>query len=235
MLALIPPPFSALTSLWNLFPLVCDAHTHPQTHTHTQTLAQSHAYTHTHTHIRTDAHTPLLTYTHTHTHTSKSSVHIRWSARTKTTYTQCNCDRIQLESKFAQGKERSVCLEIKGVAAIGERRKQREKQKKSNRQRERERERAGRPKDRKREGEEGSGVAPHLDPDQRQDVHGGPINGPLLRVMESFSYSLQGRQTGSRRCAWGIQVLRRKKKKKKGRTPNLFRSFKEKEISSSTQ
>lgn len=70
---------------------------------------------------------------------------------------------------------------IKGGAARGERRKQRER----NRRRARERERKG-------EGEEGSSVAPHLDPEQRQDVHGGPINGALLRVMKSF---LSARQT----------------------------------------
>ena len=68
----------------------------------------------------------------------------------KKKYTQGNCDRIQQESKFAQGKERSVCSEIKGVAAIGKRRKQREKQKKSNRQRERERERESRQTERER-------------------------------------------------------------------------------------
>lgn len=51
---------------------------------------------------------------------------------------------------------------IKGVAARGERRKQREKEnKKSKREREQ--------TDRKREGEVGSSVAPHLDPKQRQD------------------------------------------------------------------
>lgn len=52
--------------------------------------------------------------------------------------------------------------------------------------------------DRKGEGEEGNSVALHLDPEQRQDVHGGAINGALLRVMKSFFYSLQGRQT----CSW---------------------------------
>lgn len=112
---------------------------------------------------------------------------------------------------------------IKGVAARGERRKQRENQKK--RKREREREQTGR----EGEGEEGSSVAPHLDPEQRLDVYGGPINGALLRVMKSFFYSLQGRQTGSRECAAltrGIQVLR------KERTPN---SFKSPEIFSSAQ
>lgn len=75
---------------------------------------------------------------------------------------------------------------IKGETARGERRKQRER----NRRREIERERE---RDGKGEGEEGSNVVPHLDPEHRQDVHGGPINGALLRVMKSFCYSLQGR------------------------------------------
>ena len=146
-----PAPFlSSDLTLKLVPPCVWCTHTPANTHTYTDTCSVTCLHTHTHTHTHWRTHSVAHIHTHTHTHTSKSSVHIRWSARTKTTYTQCNCDRIQLESKFAQGKERSVCLEIKGVAAIGERRKQREKQKKSNRQREREREsrKTERPKER---------------------------------------------------------------------------------------
>ncbi len=143
MLALIPPPFSALTSLWNLFPLVCDAHTHTHTHIHTHTDTCSVTCLHTRLVARSHTHT----HTHTHTDASYRPVHILWGARTKKTHTytaEGYCDRLEQESKFARGKERSLFALWLKVQQPEGRGGSRERTRRREREREREREQTGR-------------------------------------------------------------------------------------------
>lgn len=81
----------------------------------------------------------------------------------KIVHIQSYCDRVE-QSKFAQWKGKaSVCSVIKGIAATGERRNQTEKQKKGKRE--------GGSRQTEREGGKGNTVGPHLDLEQRQDVH----------------------------------------------------------------
>lgn len=134
MLAPIPPPFSALTSLWNLFPLVYDTHRH----------LLGHMPTHTPAHWRTRSvdHTHTYTYTCTRTHRCCSDLCTFYGGtRTKRKYIHTDhraavtdWSRRASLSRERKGKERSVCSVIKGIAARGERRKLRGKGERADRE-----------------------------------------------------------------------------------------------------
>lgn len=134
MLALLPPLFSALTSLWNLLPFKSNAYTHTHTRrhtcTHTHTPRDTCWVTCLHTHLFSSAHA----HQHTHLHNQLVQLCAHSVARLNKKYTHTHTQMTGLLWQTGAGEQvcpgkgnKSVCSVIKGVAAKGGRRKHRER------------------------------------------------------------------------------------------------------------